>query len=70
MMHILTKKEEKEHKKELLKFCKKNHCLMWNFMLTIKQIRNEPKQKELEEKLKKQARDYKEINSMANKPSK
>ena len=61
MMYILTKKEEKEHRKELIKFCRENHCLMWNFMLTIKQIRNEPKHKKLEEILKKQASDYKKL---------
>jgi len=41
MIHILTKKEEKEHEKELLKFCKENHCLMWNYMITIKEVRRE-----------------------------
>ncbi len=71
MIHISTKKEHKESVKELIKFCKEdltNYCLMYNYMLTIKQIRKEPEQKELEEKLKKQARDYKEINSTATKP--
>ena len=58
MIHILTKKEEKEHKKELIEFCKENHCLMYNYMLTIKQIRKEPEDKILMDKLKKQAEDY------------
>ncbi len=59
MLTILTKKEEKEQLKELLKFCKENHILMWNYMLTIKQIRKEPEDKILMDKLKKQAEDYK-----------
>ena len=58
-MHILTKKEQKEHTKELIKFCKENHCLMYNYMQTIKRIRKEPEDKILMEKLKKQAEDYK-----------
>lgn len=41
MLFTLTKKERKENEKELLKFCKDNHCEMWNFMLLIKQIKNE-----------------------------
>ncbi len=49
----------KEQLKQLIEFCKENHCLMWNYMLTIKQIRKEPEDKILEEKLKKQAEDYK-----------
>ena len=60
MMHILTKKEEKEHQKELINFCKENHCLMYNYMLTIEKIRNEPEEKILMEKLKKQTKSYKE----------
>ncbi len=59
MIHELTKEEHKENEKELIKFCKDNHCLMYNYMLTIKQIRNEPEDKILMEKLKKQAKDYK-----------
>ncbi len=68
MIHILTKKEEKEHEKELLKFCKENHCLMYNFMLTIKQIRKELEDKILDEKLKKQAENYKrnKVNKLKN----
>ena len=64
MISILTKKEEKEHEKELIKFCKDNdnHCLMYNYMLTIKQIREEPEDKILMKKLKKQAEDYKQEN--------
>ena len=58
MMEILTKKEIKEHLKELLKFCKDNQTLMWNFMIMVKRIRKEPEDKILEEKLKKQAKDY------------
>jgi len=60
MMYEPTKKEQKEYVKELIKFCKENHCLMYNYMLTIKQIREEPEEKILHEKLKKQAEDYKE----------
>jgi len=41
MITILLKKQVKEHEKELIKFCKENHCLMWNYMLAIKSIRNE-----------------------------
>ncbi len=59
MMHILTKEEIKEQLKKLLKFCKENQILMYNYMLTIKQIRKEPEDKILMEKLKKQAEDYK-----------
>ncbi len=64
-MHTLTKKEQKEHLKELIEFCKKdltNYCLMRNYMLTIKQIRKEPEEKLLMEKLKKQADEYKKKN--------
>ncbi len=59
MMETLTKKEVKEKLKELIKFCKENHILMYRYMLTIKQIRKEPEDKILMEKLKKQAEDYK-----------
>ena len=58
MMNVLTKKEMKEHREDLIKFCKENHCLMYNYMLTIKGIRKEPEDKILMEKLKKQAEDY------------
>ncbi len=58
MITILTKKEVKEHEKELIKFCKENHCLMYNYMLTIKGIRKEPKEKILMERLRRQADDY------------
>ncbi len=43
MMFTLTKEQMKEHEKELIKFCEKNHCLMWNHMILIQQIRNERK---------------------------
>jgi len=59
MIKILTKKESKEQLKELLRFCKENYCLMYNYMLTIERIRNEPKDKILMDKLKKQAEKYK-----------
>jgi len=59
MMEVLTKKQLKKQLKELIEFCKENHCLMWRYMLTIKQIRKEPEHKILMEKLKKQAEDYK-----------
>ena len=41
MLREITEKEIKEHQKELIKFCKKdeNHCLMYNYMNTIKNIR-------------------------------
>ncbi len=58
MMETLTKKQHNEHVKELIKFCKDNHCLMYNYMLTIEQIRKEPEEKLLHERLKKQAEDY------------
>ncbi len=58
MLWVLTKKQQKEHEKELIKFCKENHCLMYNYMNTIKNIRNEPQEKILHKKLKKQARKY------------
>ena len=59
MMYEPTKKEIKEQLKEIIKFCKENYCLMYNYMLTIKQIRKEPEDKILMDKLKKQAKDYK-----------
>jgi len=59
MMEVLTKKEIKERLEELIKFCKENYCLMYRYMLTIKQIRKEPEDKILMDKLKKQAEDYK-----------
>ena len=58
-MHVLTKKEVEEQEKKLIKFCEENHCLMYNYMVTIEQIRKEPEDKILMEKLKKQAEDYK-----------
>ena len=45
--------------KELIEFTKENQSLMWNYMMTIKQIRNEPEEKLMHERLKKQAEDYK-----------
>jgi len=39
MMKILTKRECKERLKELLKFCKENQMIMWNFMLMIQRDR-------------------------------
>jgi len=62
MIKILTKEEVREQLKELLEFCKENKILMYNFMLTIKKIRKEPEDKILDEKLKKQAEDYKKRN--------
>jgi len=59
MMEIVTKTQHKEMHKKLIEFCKENHCLMYNYMLTIEQIRKEPEDKILMEKLKKQAEDYK-----------
>jgi len=69
MMHVLTKKEKREHLKELLRFCKENHCLMWNYMLVIKQIRKEPEEKILEERIKKQIKDS-QSNEKENKEDK
>lgn len=42
MLHVLTKKEIKEHEKELIKFCKEpeNSWLMFNYMRTIKNLRS------------------------------
>jgi len=45
MIRILTKKEREEHLKRLLEFCKENQTLMWNFMIIVKNIRNEMKTK-------------------------
>jgi len=56
MMYEPTKKEIKEQLKEIIKFCKENYCLMYNYMLTIKQIRKEPEDKLMYERLKKQVR--------------
>ncbi len=62
MIYEPTKEEQEESVKELIEFCKENHCLMYNYMLTIKQIRKEPEDKILMEKLKKQAEEYKKKN--------
>ncbi len=59
MLMIQTKKQQRESVKRLIKFCKDNHCLMYNYMLTIEQIRAEPEDKAMMERLKKQADDYK-----------
>ena len=59
MMETVTKKMHKEMEKKLIKFCKENHCLMYNYMLTIEQIRKEPEDKLMDERLKKQADEYK-----------
>ena len=45
MIRILAKKEREEHLKRLLEFCKENQTLMWNFMIIVKNIRNEMKTK-------------------------
>ena len=58
MMYTPTKKEHEESVKKLIKFCKENYCLMYNYMLTIEQIRKEPEHKLMHERLKKQADDY------------
>ena len=67
MMRELTKEEHKKNIEELIKFCKENHCLMYSYMLTIKRIRKEPEDKILEEKLKKQAKDYKKKEELTKK---
>ena len=68
-MITLTKKEQREHLKELIEFCKKdsNYCLMWNYMLTIERIREEPEEKLLMKRLKAQADAYKKKNVVTNK---
>ena len=60
MIETLTKKQHEEHIKKLIQFCKddKNYCLMYNYMRTIEQIRKEPEDKLMMERLKKQADDY------------
>ena len=40
MLTRLTKKDQREHLKELLKFCKENSTEMYNFMLMVKRIRS------------------------------
>jgi len=64
MLMTVSKKQQKENVKELIKFCKENHCLMWNYMQAIERIRNESRRKELHKKLKKQAKDYKKLNNV------
>ena len=67
MMREVTTKEQTEHERELIKFCKKdltNYCLMYSYMLTIKQIRKEPEDKLMDERLKKQADDYKRAEAL------
>ena len=39
MMHTPTEEEREANKKKLIDFCKENHCLMYNYMLTIREIR-------------------------------
>jgi len=58
MLMTISKKQQKKDEKELVRFCKNNHCLMYNYMRTIERIRSEPKDKILMKKLKKQAEDY------------
>ena len=58
MMIEVTKKQYKEMLKELIEFTKENQSLMWNHMMTIKQIRKEPEEKLMHERLRKQADDY------------
>ncbi len=58
MMIEVTKKMHKERLKKLIEFTKENQSLMWNYMLTIEQIRKEPEDELLMKKLKKQADDY------------
>ena len=41
MITVLTKKEEKEHLRRTIEFCKENSCEMWNHMLLIEELRNE-----------------------------
>jgi len=59
MMETVTKKQHKESVEKLIEFCEKNHCLMYNYMLTIEQVRKEPEDELLMKKLKKQADDFK-----------
>jgi len=35
MFRTLTKKESQRDEKELIKFCKDNHCMMFNLMRAI-----------------------------------
>ena len=59
MIETVTTKQKEEMQKELLEFCTKDWVLMYRYMLTIKQIRKEPEDKLLMERLKKQADEYK-----------
>jgi len=45
MLRQLSDKEIKQHRKELKDFCEENHCLMYNFMKTIKEERYNAKNK-------------------------
>lgn len=48
MMHTPTKEEQEERKKELIEFYEENrgnYCLLYNYMLTIKEIRNKEREK-------------------------
>ena len=68
MLMTISKRQQKKDEKELIKFCKDNHCLMYNYMRTIERIRNEPKDEILMRKLKKQAEDYhKSVSPLINK---
>ena len=42
MIFEITKEERKKHQEDLIAFCKdeNNYCLMYNYMLTIKEIRD------------------------------
>ncbi len=53
MFMTLTKNQIKEQLKEIIIFCKENHCLMWNFMMTVKTIKSEEREKIKMEKKKK-----------------
>ena len=67
MLMIITKKQHRKNERELIRFCKENHCLMYNYMRTIEQIRKEPEDKILMDKLRKQAKEYKKNKSNCSK---
>lgn len=38
-MRVISKKEHEQNAKELIQFCKDNHCDMYNHMMNIQSIR-------------------------------
>jgi len=46
MLKILSKEEEEQHRKELMKFVKENRCDMYNYMRDVKGYREQGRSEE------------------------